>query len=89
MYGSNVHEAVVKRGVRVTGCTVHFVDEEYDHGPILAQSTIPVYPTDTPSDVASRLLPEEHKLFPKCVSALCEERISWRSDGVPILWNAK
>lgn len=57
-------------------------------GPILAQAVVPVYPTDRPEQLAARVLKEEHKLYPRCVAALCEGRITWRHDGVPILWSA-
>lgn len=55
-YGMRVHKAVVASGVRYTGATIHFVTEEYDTGPILAQSAVPVYPMDTPALVAARVL---------------------------------
>ncbi|KAL4447446.1 hypothetical protein ABPG75_004665 [Micractinium tetrahymenae] len=87
-YGIKVHQAVVASGARFSGPTIHFVDEEYDTGPILAQAVVPVYPTDRPEQVAARVLKEEHKLYPECVAALCEERITWRHDGVPIMWSA-
>jgi phosphoribosylglycinamide formyltransferase len=50
---------------------------------------VPVVPTDTPEQVAARVLKEEHKLYPQCIAALCEERVTWRSDGVPIIWSAR
>ena len=55
MYGDHVHKAVVESGVKVTGCTVHFVDNEYDHGPIIAQPTCPVSHTDTMETVRARV----------------------------------
>ena len=55
-YGMRVHKAVVASGVRYTGATIHFVTEEYDTGPILAQSAVRVYPMDTPAQVAARVL---------------------------------
>ena len=55
-YGARVHQAVISSGARVTGPTVHFVDEDYDTGPILAQRTVPVYPNDTPQQLAARVL---------------------------------
>lgn len=57
-------------------------------GPILAQAVVPVYPTDRPEQLAARVLKEEHRLYPRCVAALCEDRITWRHDGVPIMWSA-
>lgn len=88
-YGMKVHQAVVASGARFSGPTIHFVDEGYDTGPILAQATVPVYPTDRPEQVAARVLKEEHKLYPQCVAALCEGRVTWRHDGVPIMWSAR
>ncbi|CAD7695661.1 unnamed protein product [Ostreobium quekettii] len=86
-YGMRVHEAVVASGARFSGPTVHFVDEEFDRGPILAQRAVPVYPSDTPGDVQARVLRQEHIVYPECVAALCDGRVSWRDDGVPILWD--
>lgn len=87
-YGERVHAAVVASGTRFSGPTVHFVDEEFDTGPILAQRVVPVYPGDTPKQLAARVLREEHALYPECVAALCDGRITWREDGVPVLWTA-
>lgn len=83
-----VHQAVIASGARFSGPTVHFIDEEYDTGPILAQAVVPVYPTDTPQQLASRVLAEEHKLLPRCVAAICEGRLTWRHDGIPIMWSS-
>ncbi len=71
MYGMNVHRAVVASGVEVTGATVHFVDEEYDQGSILAQWQVSVRPSDTAEDVAARVLRVEHELYPRAVDHLC------------------
>ncbi|KAI3429267.1 hypothetical protein D9Q98_005364 [Chlorella vulgaris] len=87
-YGGKVHRAVVASGVRFSGPTIHFVDEEYDTGPILAQAIVPVYPTDRPEQLAARVLKEEHRLYPLCVAAMCDDRVTWREDGVPIMWTA-
>lgn len=87
-YGGRVHGAVLASGARFSGPTVHFVDEEYDTGPILAQAVVPVYPTDTTEALAARVLREEHALYPACVAALCEGRVTWRDDGIPIMWTA-
>jgi len=86
LYGLRVHKAVIASGVRFSGATVHFVDEHYDTGPILAQAVVPVDPHDTPQTLAARVLEQEHKLYPRAVAALAEGRITWREDGVPILW---
>jgi len=79
MYGIHVHRAVVQAGVRVTGATVHLVDEVYDRGRILAQWPVPVRSGDTPEDVAARVLLVEHQLYPRVVDHLAA---AWRA-GMP------
>ncbi len=69
MYGRRVHEAVLESGARVTGVSVHLVDEQYDHGRILAQWPVPVRPGDTPETLAARVLEAEHRLLPAVVAA--------------------
>lgn len=75
LYGRRVHEAVLKAGLDVTGPTVHFVDERYDHGPIIAHWPVPVRRGDTAETLAARVLETEHRLFPAVVSALARGRI--------------
>lgn len=70
MYGRRVHEAVLQRGCRVTGATVHVVDERYDSGPILAQWPVPVLDGDDPARLAARVLRVEHALYPATVEAV-------------------
>ncbi|KAJ4713168.1 phosphoribosylglycinamide formyltransferase, chloroplastic-like [Melia azedarach] len=84
-YGMNVHKAVIASGARYSGPTVHFVDEHYDTGRILAQKTVPVLWNDTAEVLAARVLQEEHQLYVDVVAALCEERVVWRKDGVPLI----
>ncbi|HSR90592.1 MAG TPA: formyltransferase family protein, partial [Gemmatimonadales bacterium] len=72
MYGLRVHQAVLASGAKVSGCTVHLVDEEYDRGPILAQSRVPVLPGDTAETLAARVLEAEHQLLPVVVRAAAE-----------------
>ena len=67
MYGSKVHAAVLAAGSRTTGVTVHFVDEEFDHGPIIAQWRIPVRDDDTAESLAVRVLEVEHRVYPTIV----------------------
>ncbi|HXY68430.1 MAG TPA: phosphoribosylglycinamide formyltransferase [Gemmatimonadales bacterium] len=69
MYGRRVHEAVLKSGARVSGATVHLVDEQYDHGEIVAQWPVPVRADDTPETLAARVLAVEHRLLPAVVLA--------------------
>ncbi|MCX7935582.1 MAG: phosphoribosylglycinamide formyltransferase, partial [Planctomycetota bacterium] len=72
MYGMRVHEAVVKAGVKITGCTVHFVTNEYDAGPIILQRACPVYDTDTPEDVQRRVFREECEAYPEAIRLYAE-----------------
>ena len=81
MYGIRVHQAVIAAGVRVTGVTVHFVDEEYDRGPIIAQWPVPVLPDDTPDVLASRVLTVEHALYPATLDAVARGRVTLGVDG--------
>ncbi|XP_065879570.1 phosphoribosylglycinamide formyltransferase, chloroplastic-like [Euphorbia lathyris] len=84
-YGMKVHKAVIASGARYSGPTIHFVDEHYDTGRILAQRVVPVLANDTPEELAARVLREEHQLYVEVITALCEERIIWREDGVPLI----
>ncbi len=79
-YGLKVHRAVLASGVKLTGVTVHFVDEEYDRGPIAAQRAVPVLPGDTAESIAARVLIQEHQIYPDVVAAFCEDRIYWQDD---------
>jgi formyltetrahydrofolate-dependent phosphoribosylglycinamide formyltransferase len=72
MYGRFVHEAVLKAGEKESGCTVHVVDEEFDHGPVLMQARVPVLPGDTPETLAERVLRAEHRLYPEAVRQAVE-----------------
>lgn len=65
MYGSHVHEAVLKAGERETGVTIHIVDDEYDHGPVVAQAPVAVEPTDTAATLAARVQTREQTLYPE------------------------
>ncbi len=84
-YGRRVHEAVLQSGQTRSGVTVHFVDEQFDHGPIVAQATVPVLPGDTPESLAARVLEQEHLLYPRVVGALCRGDISWDDDGRAVI----
>lgn len=74
-YGIKVHEAVIRYGVKVSGCTVHFVNEVADGGSIIAQSVVQVADEDTPESLQSKILEQEHKLLPYCVKKLCLGKI--------------
>jgi len=73
MYGMNVHRAVIAAGEKESGPTVHIVDERYDHGPILAQMTVPVLPDDTPETLQKRVLAKEHEIYPETIQKIAEE----------------
>ena len=73
--GVHVHEQALQAGVRVSGCTVHFVVPELDAGPIIAQATVRVETGDTPETLAARVLAEEHKLYPAALKMLAEGRV--------------
>jgi formyltetrahydrofolate-dependent phosphoribosylglycinamide formyltransferase len=75
LYGHHVHEAVLAYGAKVSGVTVHFVDEEYDHGPIILQETVPVLDDDTPETLASRVLTVEHASYWRAIEAIVQGRI--------------
>lgn len=81
-HGLKVHEAALARGVKVSGATVHFVDEGADTGPILSQETVPVLPGDTAETLQQRVLAVEHKLLLAAVEAAVEGRIMW-TNGRP------
>ncbi len=77
MYGMFVHEAVIAAGETESGATVHFVDAEYDRGPIFMQRTVPVLPNDTPEALRERVLKVEHDLLPAAIARFAaEKRIS-------------
>jgi phosphoribosylglycinamide formyltransferase-1 len=78
MYGHFVHEAVIASGAKISGATVHVVDEEYDRGPILIQRTVPVTIDDTPETLAARVLSVEHEIYPLGLQALAEGRIQFK-----------
>ncbi|MEW6040718.1 MAG: phosphoribosylglycinamide formyltransferase [Elusimicrobiota bacterium] len=80
MYGLNVHRAVLASGQNVSGCTVHFVDEEYDHGKIILQKKVPVLEGDTPETLAKRVLKHEHKIYPLAVKYFCERSVIIKND---------
>jgi formyltetrahydrofolate-dependent phosphoribosylglycinamide formyltransferase len=75
MYGLRAHRAVIASGARVSGVSVHFVDELYDQGPLIAQWPVPVMANDSPESLAERVLRVEHVLYPRVVEAVAGERI--------------
>ncbi len=85
MYGMHVHNAVRASGVRFTGCTVHFVNEEVDGGAIILQEVVPVYFEDTAEDIQKRVLVEEHKLLSKAIDLISRGKIDIIDGRVNIL----
>jgi phosphoribosylglycinamide formyltransferase-1 len=83
--GIRVHQQVLDAGVRVSGCTVHFVVPELDSGPIIAQAAVPVFPTDTVETLQNRVLAEEHRLYPAALKQLAEGRVVLREGKVVFL----
>ena len=73
--GLHTHERALEDGVRITGCTVHFVRPEMDDGPIIMQAAVPVLPQDTPSLLAARVLEAEHRIYPAAVRMVAEGKI--------------
>lgn len=85
-YGLHVHEAALKRGVKVTGATVHFVNEIPDGGPIILQKCVPVYDNDTPEILQKRVMKQaEWLILPEAVSLICSEKVNVRNNIVNIL----
>ncbi len=76
MYGHHVHEAVLAYGAKVSGCTVHFVDDEYDHGPVILQRAIPVLEGDTPESLAFRVFEQECEAYPEAVRLYAAGRLA-------------
>ena len=84
-YGAHVHKAVLEYGAKVSGATVHFVDEGTDTGPIIMQKCVPVLDDDTPESLAARVLVVEHEILVKSVALLCEGRLVLEGRGVKTL----
>ena len=85
MHGHHVHEAVLARGAQVSGCTVHFADNEYDHGPIILQRVVPVLGDDTPDSLAARVFAAECEAYPAAIRLFAEGRLRVEGDRVRIL----
>lgn len=85
MYGEHVHEAVLKYGCKVSGCTVHFVSTEVDGGPIILQESVPVLENDTPTTLANRIHPVEHRLYAKAVALYAARKLKIEGRIVRIL----
>ena len=80
--GLNTHLQALKEGVKIHGCTVHFVTPTLDHGPIIAQAAVHVLPADTPATLSSRVLEQEHKIFPQAIRWFAEGRLHLGDNGI-------
>ena len=80
--GLHTHERAIEAGVKLHGCTVHFVRAEMDNGPIIGQAAVPVLSGDTPEDLAARVLAAEHQLYPACVKLVASGKARVRGDIV-------
>lgn len=85
MHGRHVHEAVLARGCKVSGCTVHFADNEYDHGPIVLQKCVPVHDDDTPETLAARVFEAECAAYPEAIRLFAAGRLRVDAGRVLIL----
>lgn len=83
--GISAQEQALDWGVKISGCTVHLVDEELDHGPIVVQQAVPVHDDDNPISLSARILAEEHKLYPEALRRLLVER--WRVVGRRVVFS--
>ena len=79
--GLHTHRQALAAGVRIHGCTVHFVTPLLDHGPIIIQAAVPVLPGDNEDTLAKRVLTEEHRIYPQALRWLCEDRVTLTPDG--------
>jgi phosphoribosylglycinamide formyltransferase-1 len=82
--GLHTHQRAIDEGVRIHGCTVHFVTADLDHGPIVIQAAVPVLPGDDEAALAARVLAEEHRIYPQAVRWFAEGRIALRSGKVDV-----
>ncbi len=87
--GMNTHERALQDGVKIHGCTVHFVTPDLDHGPIIIQAAVPVLGNDTVQTLAERVLHEEHIVFPQAIRWLCSGQAILNSKGRVILNHAE
>jgi phosphoribosylglycinamide formyltransferase-1 len=84
-YGHHVHQAALDYGVKLSGCTVHFADNEYDHGPIILQRTVPVLDDDTPETLAARIFEQECEAYPEAIRLFSKGRLQVVGRRVRIL----
>ncbi|HZU34724.1 MAG TPA: phosphoribosylglycinamide formyltransferase [Gemmataceae bacterium] len=87
-HGLHVHHAALEMGVKVSGCTVHFADNEYDHGPIVLQRVVPVLDDDTPETLAARVFEQECEAYPEAIRLFAEGRLRLEGRRVRIVARA-
>jgi phosphoribosylglycinamide formyltransferase-1 len=87
--GLNTHRRALAAGVKVHGCTVHFVTPELDHGPVVIQAAVPVLDGDSEDALAARVLAEEHRIYPQAVRWFCEDRLALTPQGTVTLKAAR
>jgi phosphoribosylglycinamide formyltransferase-1 len=83
-YGHRVHEAVLEYGAKLSGCTVHFADNQYDHGPVILQRAVPVLDDDMPDTLAARVFAAECEAYPQALQLIAEGRVTVRGRRVRI-----
>lgn len=83
-FGHHVHEAVLEAGVKVSGATVHFANDQYDRGPIICQEAVPVLEDDTPDTLAARVQAAERRIYPKAVTLIAKGLVSIRNNRTVI-----
>jgi phosphoribosylglycinamide formyltransferase-1 len=84
MYGHHVHQAVLAAGAAESGCSVHLADNQYDHGPIIAQTRVPVRLDDTPESLAERVGVAERELYPQVIQAVADHGLAWLNRRVEV-----
>jgi formyltetrahydrofolate-dependent phosphoribosylglycinamide formyltransferase len=84
-YGDKVHRAVIESGAKISGCTVHFADDQYDHGPIILQKAVPVLEDDTPDSLAARVHAVENEIYPEAIRLWAAGRLRIEGRRVRIL----
>lgn len=87
--GLNTHARALRDGVKIHGCTVHFVSPDLDHGPIIIQAAVPVLRDDSEQTLAARVLSQEHRIYPQAVKWLCNENIDLDNHGNVVFRNRK
>jgi formyltetrahydrofolate-dependent phosphoribosylglycinamide formyltransferase len=88
MYGLHVHRAVIASKDKISGASIHIVDEEYDHGPVVLQKSVPVEANDTPESLAARVLKIEHEIYPEAIRLFAEGKVKVNEGKIIITKNS-